>query len=405
MKNTKKGFTLVELLVVIAIVAILATVAIIGYTSFLKKADLSNDQSAIAQMNTALQASAIPNGFENPSDAIDALYNLGWNFGKMQPYSNNFKYAYNYTENKMYLIDDKGDVVYPEAADKAKLWGFYYDSVGSMIDGITNYIAMKNITNIVNFQQSFATGTYNIDLNGYYVDLKGDTTVYNVTVSNGAYISGELTRSESAIKYEVLEVSDVQSNQPYENIVLTGFNGSETTGKDLPTGVSFKDCVIYDSSFMISGDATFTNCTFVGGVNNATIYVENTSSDAVINIINCTFENSVLRPINVASPSQVNIVDCVFNGTSTVDKHIIQIADVNAKVNINGCTFNALGTAPGIIRFNDGLNGKYAGLENNVTWTNNTISSDIPVDKYVDMDGIGSAEAKALDEAVTNKMK
>ena len=112
-----------------------------------------------------------------------------------------------------------------------------------------------------------------------------------------------------------------------------------------------------------------------------------------------------MRPINVASPSQVNIVDCVFNGTSTVDKHIIQIADVNAKVNINGCTFNALGTAPGIIRFNDGLNGKYAGLENNVTWTNNTISSDIPVDKYVDMDGIGSAEAKALDEAVTNKMK
>ena len=54
MKNSKKGFTLVELLVVIAIVAILSTVAIIGYTSFMKKADLSNDQAFIAQANTTL---------------------------------------------------------------------------------------------------------------------------------------------------------------------------------------------------------------------------------------------------------------------------------------------------------------------------------------------------------------
>ena len=47
-KNTKKGFTLVELLVVIAILAILASVAVVGYTSFIKKAD---DQAAATEFD------------------------------------------------------------------------------------------------------------------------------------------------------------------------------------------------------------------------------------------------------------------------------------------------------------------------------------------------------------------
>ena len=47
-KNTQKGFTLVELLVVIAILAILASVAVVGYTSFIKKAD---DQAAATELD------------------------------------------------------------------------------------------------------------------------------------------------------------------------------------------------------------------------------------------------------------------------------------------------------------------------------------------------------------------
>ena len=47
----KYGFTLVELLVVIAILAILATVSVVGYTSFIQKATISTDESAITQLN------------------------------------------------------------------------------------------------------------------------------------------------------------------------------------------------------------------------------------------------------------------------------------------------------------------------------------------------------------------
>lgn len=54
--NTKKGFTLVELLVVIAILAILATVSVVGYTSFIERANVSNDQNIAAQLNNFLDA-------------------------------------------------------------------------------------------------------------------------------------------------------------------------------------------------------------------------------------------------------------------------------------------------------------------------------------------------------------
>ena len=57
MRNNKnKGFTLVELLVVIAILAILATVSVVGYTSFIERADVSTDEQLAAQLNNFLVA-------------------------------------------------------------------------------------------------------------------------------------------------------------------------------------------------------------------------------------------------------------------------------------------------------------------------------------------------------------
>lgn len=50
MKRTRKGFTLVELLVVIAILAILATVSVVGYTSFINRANDSVAQQELTQI-------------------------------------------------------------------------------------------------------------------------------------------------------------------------------------------------------------------------------------------------------------------------------------------------------------------------------------------------------------------
>ena len=59
MKNKKKGFTLVELLVVIAILAILATVTIVGYTSFIQKANESKAENEAIQIEQYIKSALV----------------------------------------------------------------------------------------------------------------------------------------------------------------------------------------------------------------------------------------------------------------------------------------------------------------------------------------------------------
>ena len=68
MKNTKKkGFTLVELLVVIAILAILATVSVVGYTSFIDRANDSNAETELKQVSTLINSALM----------VDGVYTIG----------------------------------------------------------------------------------------------------------------------------------------------------------------------------------------------------------------------------------------------------------------------------------------------------------------------------------------
>ena len=66
--NTRKGFTLVELLVVIAILAILATVSVVGYTSFI---DRANQSTALQEM-TQIRDSILAEDILNPNFSFDA---------------------------------------------------------------------------------------------------------------------------------------------------------------------------------------------------------------------------------------------------------------------------------------------------------------------------------------------
>ena len=61
MKKTQKGFTLVELLVVIAILAILSTVAVVGYTSFINRAEKQAAETEMAQIETVINNALIIN--------------------------------------------------------------------------------------------------------------------------------------------------------------------------------------------------------------------------------------------------------------------------------------------------------------------------------------------------------
>ena len=57
-----EGFTLVELIVVIAILGILAGVGTVGYSGYIKKANMAADQTLVSALNTAFAAACIENG-------------------------------------------------------------------------------------------------------------------------------------------------------------------------------------------------------------------------------------------------------------------------------------------------------------------------------------------------------
>ena len=127
--SRKKGFTLVELVIVIAVIAILAAVLIPTFSSLVKKANLSADQQAVRQMNTALAMAG------NPSDidaAIDALAEAGYNSEKtLVPVSSGYSF-YWYESAKVVVLVKDNTVVYPE--------GIEYEANGTLLENSIQYI-------------------------------------------------------------------------------------------------------------------------------------------------------------------------------------------------------------------------------------------------------------------------
>ena len=78
MRNTnKKGFTIVELVIVVAVIAILAAVLIPTFSGIIKKAQLSSDQQAVRNLNTALATSV--DKPESLRELADILKEAGYN--------------------------------------------------------------------------------------------------------------------------------------------------------------------------------------------------------------------------------------------------------------------------------------------------------------------------------------
>ena len=115
MKQTKKGFTLVELLVVIAILAILTTVSVVGYTSFIEKANRSVDEQAVAQMNMALLAADIPAGsIKGIAQVQELLDECNLEIEDYKPLSKERFFFYDSSLNRVIYTDNNYNVLYPQ---------------------------------------------------------------------------------------------------------------------------------------------------------------------------------------------------------------------------------------------------------------------------------------------------
>ena len=396
-RKIKKGFTIVELVIVIAVIAILSAVLIPTFISLNAKANLSNDQQNVRNMNVALEVQKIEQeGFDYPGDAIDSLYIEGWNIGKLKPYSRNHKYVYSFEKNKMFLLNGSGEVVFPkESVEKSTLWGFYANASEERIDGITKYIAMDNIINQPNLDALIGTSDATIDLHGYYFAV--NATYSNLTLVNGILVKGTVSsNSEDVNEYEVQDMTQTTSNTTYTEKVFDNVNGTSVSTK---AGTTYENCVFYDSSLRTSGSyaedttITFENCSFIGGISGlAAIEIyDNTSHDLTVVIKNCSFIGTY-RGINITSTTvsgtnNLTIEGCTFNGVEQAKYAGMQIATTQWNITFKDNTINSLGNAVTIIRFHENYGG-FNDISNldKVTFANNKVSRNIEEQNYIDLD-------------------
>ena len=376
MKNTnKKGFTIVELVIVIAVIAILAAVLIPTFASIIKKANLSADQQAIRNMNTIL--ATYTEDEKEISDVMSYLRANGFSYEKMITFSKGFHYCYAKTTNQMYLVDDKNEVVYPENADitLAELWSAYGDHATYMVQGITQYYAIKTIASQTEFDSAFANGTFVLDLNDNVCTVNGNA---NVTVKNGA-----VTGSGFASGSDVNTVSASNSNNTVKTLVDEKITKITYTNVLDPDGVSsgstayadgctveYIGCVFANKvpGFYQGGKSlnlTFTDCSFVN-IADFVVHLQpgdDIGKTSVVTFDNCDFVNTnrgIL--INGWENTTVNITDCTFAlKTGSSAYNCIQIAgyadDTNLaslKVNFTG---NTVASANGVVYFHDDMTG------------------------------------------------
>ena len=425
MKNqNKKGFTIVELVIVIAVIAILAAVLIPTFAGLVAKANLSADKSFVKNANTTLAVEGAGENFATAGDAIDALNRNGYS-GKYNTYSSNYHYLYSLENNKMYLIDDKGAVVYPEEdIDVATLWGLYTDNRTSVTAGVTKYVAMVNITNADHYNDVFATGTYTIDLNGFYISVEAtDEVKANVKVSNGVMINGATADENVNTDYELVEnamaggdnekfmalgeYDETNNTLTIKNKIFTKFVQPYLTDKN----IVFENCIFYGEARLQFGDsggadegmyAEVKNCQFIDIDADGGAWA--IISFRSLKVTDCTFTNLISRgAIQIHEDSKdmtVEISGCTFNGTggtypmirfvgrSKPEKEECKLASFT----LSNCNFTTLNKAKGVIGFSGTASSlyNYDGSGVTVTFTSNKVAENITADKYLVDAGAGN---------------
>ena len=320
-RNNKKGFTIVELVIVIAVIAILAAVLIPTFSGIIAKANLSADQQAIRNMNTALATYTDSN--KEISDIMAHLRSNGFSYEKMVTYSKGFHYCYAKTTNQMYLLDKDNNVIYPENATVAKsdLWAAYGNHGTYMIDGLTNYYAICAVTSQEEFNTSFKDGTnYVLDLNGNVCTVEGKT---NVTVKNGSATKGGFASSSTVISVSEMNADNTKVDSAAKKTTYTNVLN--------PAGVGSNPNTTYTDGYTVE----YVNCVFT----RHTGFYQNEGNALNLIFKNCTFVDIdsfglTLQPVgDTVSGVKVPLAD---RNNSTVLMDGCEFINCNRGINING---------------------------------------------------------------------
>ncbi len=370
MKHSKKGFTLVELLVVIAILAILATVSVVGYTSFIAKANLSNDQTTIAMMNRNLQAAAIGTELNTAADAMEAIRVYGVVGDKLSPYSKNYHYAYDNASKQFVLLDENDTIVYPEkAVGSDDLWVFFRGSSDDIVADAKGYVLTRSLTSddVKVLNEHFAGKT--IDLGGFVCGQSKDELNVELVKNSGIVTDASWGFSTSEGFVEDAEGKYTLSTYTYNNnngfpvrniTVQSGtyenvtFNGAlRFSGENF--SATFKNCVIVSEntncilpsySNTSYNTITFIDCTFItlrsdGETENFQVTDRDYPAGTVLKFQGCEFNTQ--RGIAIGGDYTVEVIDCQFNlPMGSDDNYAFRWLSYNVEqFTVKNCSFNS----------------------------------------------------------------
>ena len=421
--SKKKGFTIVELVIVIAVVAILAAVLIPTFSNLVKKANLSADQQTIRNMNTTL--ATYTDTEKEISDIMAYLRSNGFSYEKMVAYSKGYHYCYSKTTNQMYLLNDKDVVIFPADANIAlsDLWAAYGDHETYIIDGITQYYAIKEITSQEEFNSSFASGSYKLDLNNNLCTVNGNA---NVSVMNGSVIGAGFTSSENVIKVEESNSNNTVTTKNEDNKITkitytnvlnpSGVSSSPASYYVEGAYVEYENCVFTEhAGFYQNGQGfnlSFKNCTFINISTFAVVLQPGNSigKTSTVEMDECNFINCD-RGIHVSAweNTTVNITNCTFalkTGNSAYNCIQISVyandADLSSvKINF---TNNKVLSAFGVVYFHDGMKGpqNIASFKGIINFTGNTYAENIS--KVADRNQYSSGHILYQNETAMNEL-
>ncbi len=284
-QRRQKGFTLVELLVVIAIIAILATVSIIGYTQFIKRANMSADQQAVTQMNTLLEGLDVNN---EPDDVVDLwtyLNETGLDAEDYKPLTKDHYFFWDKSINRILLVDKENKVIFPKAyaeAGKSNSKEWYtlsgtielkeppvvsaggavgIASASDFITTVTDAIKMAKVEemNLSDDVNMMGASHGSVSLNNNFTLDGGNKTLSNLVSTEYASVgTGDLYAGKkygSALFGNIASNTNVEiKNITFDGLVMGSYDigiagilvGTINTGAKLTLeNVTFKNCTIY----------------------------------------------------------------------------------------------------------------------------------------------------------------
>lgn len=349
MKRNQRGFTIVELVIVIAVIAILAAVLIPTFTSLINKANISADQQAVRQMNTALAIDEAENGrAETVEQALDVLNKAGYKSNEYIALADGYQFYWDQSTNRVVLYNNNGNKIeYPE--DAAEKYKDYKDEFslnfktlnineyvtldktpsGSPIDSAealkevlksaatfqTVKIAGDISMTAAEFQANYSeTKSTNIDLNEKTLSLTGNSLQIvddnKVTLTNGS-VNGSLSVSGAGrLSLDQVEVTGLSGNYG----VWIGGEAAE---------INIKDSVIVGDVYGITTNAgTAANYGVNGTISGTVIKTEETESDDNTAILlnvrgSLSFENCDIeggRQAVVCRAGTATFRNCRING-------------------------------------------------------------------------------------------